>query len=261
MKNWLTIAVLSLLISSNAFAKYPFLIYYGETATQKEIEGYKIAVLESEHYPDVKKFKTVTLAYISIGEVENFRAHYPKLASMGLLGERNPNWPESRYVTLKGGEWEKILLKELIPSVVSKGYRGVFLDTADSLFEGKNNKDDIVSFINSVKKTYPHLLVMVNRGFEVVWGLNVDAVLFESTITTIDKNKKHIYQPDFSLKIPKKIAVFSCDYWDQNDTEGVKNIYKKALEKKYTPLVTDFSLQKMPKVNYDDSKKTFTVSR
>ena len=74
---------------------------------------------------------------------------------MGLLGERNPNWPESRYVTLKGGEWEKILLKELIPSVVSKGYRGVFLDTADSLFEGKN-------FVYSVRD--------VRSSFVAVYG-------------------------------------------------------------------------------------------
>lgn len=262
IKKILAVSLLVALLGVECFAGYPFLIYYGYGAQKSQIEKYKVAVLESENYKDVKSFKNITLGYISIGEVENHRSHYPRVASLGLLGDRNPNWTDSRYVALKGGEWQKIVVYELIPKIIAKGYKGVFLDTVDSLIDSGNDKTEITDFINSVKKTYPFLLVMVNRGFAVLNTLNVDAVLLESTITTLESDtKKHKYQPDFSLEIPTRISAYSCDYWDENDTAGIKNIYKKALEKKYIPIVTDFSLQKLPRVNYDDSKKTYIISR
>lgn len=253
---------LTLFATSKSFAAYPFLIYYGYGAKKERIERYETVVLESENYKDVRDFKVLTLAYLSIGEVENFRNYYPRVASMGLLGETNQHWPASRYVSLKSGEWQKITLEELIPKIIEKGYKGVFLDTVDSLIISKNDISDIVSFINSIKQRYPELYVMVNRGFDVLDLLEVDAVLFESTITTVDfKSKKYFYQPDFTRPVSSSIVVYSCDYWDENDTKEIKKIYKKALEKKYIPIVTDFSLQKLPKVNYDKNKKSFSIYR
>lgn len=259
----ITLAFLAMLVvSANAFASYPFLIYYGYGAKKERIERYRTVVLESDNYKDVSDFKTLTLAYVSIGEAESSRDYYPRLAAMGILGEANSDWPNSRYVSLQSGEWQEIVLKELIPQIIKRGYKGVFLDTLDSLTQSGHTPEQIASFVNSIKKSYPELYVMVNRGFEALGLLEADAVLFESTITTIEpKTKKHIYQPDFTRPVSPAIAVYSCDYWDERDVKEIKKIYKKALEKNYIPIVTDFSLQKLPRVSYDDDKKSFRVQR
>jgi endo-alpha-1,4-polygalactosaminidase (GH114 family) len=227
---------------------HPFLIYYGNKASQFELEQFDTLVLEPWNYKNVKNWKSLTYGYISIGEVENYRPWYKQVENLGLLGKINPNWPDSRYINLQSGKWQDMVIQDLIPKIEAKGYKGIFLDTVDSLITSKQPKSLIIDFINNIKKAHPHLKIMLNRGFEVAQKVNIDSILMESTITDYDfKNKKtrfHTYK--FMLDMPANVKKYSVDYWPSDDSNTVKQIMTEAQKRGYIALVSDVSLQNIP---------------
>jgi endo-alpha-1,4-polygalactosaminidase (GH114 family) len=239
---------LLLYLFNSPLFSHPFLIYYGNKASQFELEQFDTLVLEPWNYKNVKNWKSLTYGYISIGEVENYRPWYKKVLNQGLLGEKNPNWPDSRYINLQSGKWQDLVIKDLIPKIEAKGYKGIFLDTVDSLITSKQPKSLIIDFINNIKKAHPHLKIMLNRGFEVAQKVNIDSILMESTITDYDfKNKKtrfHTYK--FMLDMPANVKKYSVDYWPSDDRKTVKQIMQEAKKRGYIPLVSNVSLQNIP---------------
>jgi hypothetical protein len=254
----------AIFLTFNLYAKSPFLIYYGDNASISYINSFKTVVLDPDHYNYVFGLKPFKYGYISIGEVENYREYYEIIKNLGIFTGENKNWKGSYYISLKSGKWQDFVINFLIPSVLAKGYNGIFLDTVDSLIFTHKKKSLIIEFINSIKRSFPHIKLMMNRGFEIADKVNVDAILFESTVTTYDfKLKKYYFLKDY--KSPelnfknKKIKKFSVDYWYLNDIETVKKIYKKALKIGYKPFVSDITLQKIPGVRYDEDSKNFIL--
>jgi uncharacterized protein (TIGR01370 family) len=245
---------ISVALASSLFASPPFMIYYGDKTPIKTLEKFDVVVLDPESYPDVKAMKNMTYGYVSIGEVENYKPYYKKAIDLKVVGKENPNWKGSYSVILKPRKWQQIIIDDVIPTIRAKGYKGIFLDTVDSLVENNQSKNDIAEFINLIKSKYVDIKVMVNRGFDVLDLVNVDSVLYESTITTYDfDKKKHTWHPaEVKNWLPKtKKTIYSVDYWTSSDKVNIEKIYKEAISRGYKPLVTDINLNTIPKVIYD----------
>jgi len=242
-------------------ASYPFGIYYGSVIAPSFLQKFDEVVIDPANYEDVKNFSNLPYAYISIGEVENYRDYYELIEKKGVLGEVNPNWRDSRYVNLESGEWQKFVIESLIPSVLDKGYRAIFLDTVDSFEASGQDEKKVLEFINSIKRKFPEIKVMMNRGFKYADSLNVDSVLLESTITDVDmednstKMRREPYIPPIKNK-----KLYSIDYWNIEDFNGMTKVYKKALELGYVPYVSDFSLLVIPALLMEDSGR-FVIGR
>lgn len=249
------------LLSYQLSAKSPLLIYYGSNAPIKYLNKFKVLILDPDIFSlNVKSLRSIKLGYLSIGEVQKSRKYFNYVKNLGILLKENPNWHGSYFVSLKGGLWKDFVVYYLIPSIISKGYDGVFLDTVDSLLSHVKDKNRIVLFINSIKQRYPFIKVVINRGFEILDKVKVDGVLLESTITSYDFKKKKYYFVKNNVKMPrKKVKVYSLDYWNLNDIKTVKKIYKIALKKGYKPFVSEITLQKLPKLLYDEDLKKFVI--
>ncbi len=241
------------------FSKSPLLIYYGDNASLSYINQFRNVVLDPDNYNHVFDLKPITYGYLSIGEVENNREYFKYVKKLGVLKRENSNWKGSFFVVLRSGKWQSFVVNYLIQSILEKGYNGIFLDTVDSLILN-NDKQSVIKFINLIKKRFPEIKLMMNRGFEIADKVNIDSMLFESTITSYDfKNKKYFFAKHYIKvrKIPNQIEKFSVDYWYSDDVENIKKIYKKALKAGFKPFVSDISLHELPKVLYDEDSKKF----
>ncbi len=258
-KNLFKILIFFIFIQS-LFAKSPLLIYYGDNASINYLNHFKVIVLDPDHYNYVFGLKPFKYGYLSIGEVENFREYFKFVKKWNIFIGENPKWKGSYYVDLTNGKWQDFVVRYLIPSILAKGYNGIFLDTVDSLL--LNNKEQkVIDFINLIKRKYPKIKLMMNRGIEIADKVNVDAILLESTITSynFDTKKYYFLSSPHIYKIPKRIKIYSIDYWYLNDVSTIEKIYNIALRLGYKPFVSDISLHRLPEVLYDEDIKNFIM--
>ena len=100
---------------------------------------------------------TKMLAYLSIGEAEDYREYWEKSWNDGYrpkwLDEENPDWPGNFKVKYWHPEWQHLMLKQ-IDKIIDQGFDGVYLDTIDAYeyYEGqiKDSARDMVDFVKAI---------------------------------------------------------------------------------------------------------------
>ncbi|MBI2931896.1 MAG: endo alpha-1,4 polygalactosaminidase [Planctomycetes bacterium] len=76
----------------------------------------------------------IVLAYLSIGEAENYRAYWRpqwKEQPPDWLGPENPDWPGNYKVRYWDPAWQAIVLA-CLERIVAAGFDGVYLDVVDA---------------------------------------------------------------------------------------------------------------------------------
>jgi cysteinyl-tRNA synthetase len=79
----------------------------------------------------------VVLAYLSIGEAEDYRPYWQrswKRNPPGWLGPENPDWPGNYEVRYWDPKWQRLILggpEAPLDRIVAEGYDGVYLDIVD----------------------------------------------------------------------------------------------------------------------------------
>ena len=226
-----------------------FWVYYGSDNIEK-VSKYDLVIIEPYNYnkEDIKRLKYLNpkikvIAYLSIGEVDKERDYFKDCQSI-IIG-KNPNW-DSYYVDVSSSVWKNIILKE-VDKFINMGFDGIFLDTIDSAIH-TNQKEDVIRLIKDIRERYPNIIIIQNRGFEVVdkTAPYIDGVLFEDFSTYYDfKEKKAKFWDEESLEWTdmqaerlKKldIAVLTLDY--VNDDKMAKKCIERAKKYGFIPMVT-----------------------
>jgi hypothetical protein len=120
-----TIAMLAGGVFSAMAAGDRWVVVYSEKPTVEEFRDYGLVVLDSIHHPPIRtrlEHKKTVIGYISLGEVESYRDYFKAVEKEGILYEKNPNWPDSRFVDVRDTRWTKRVLEELIPQLLHKGF-------------------------------------------------------------------------------------------------------------------------------------------
>ena len=252
----------------NAFSKRaldPFVVYYGEFA-DPAIADYALAVLDGTvdgralQHPD-----TTFLGYVSVGEVASYQPQYDEVRKEGILGEVNPNWPDSRFVDMRSELWHRRVLDELVPDLLAKGFDGVFLDTLDNA-EHLEAVDPLgfrgmvrgaARLVDEMRRRYADVPIMINRGYKVLPLIagRFDMLLGESVRSRFSESG-HVMQSteDYewqrnemwaALDRDPKLRLFSLDYWDPDDRETVAFLYKAQRSNGFIPYVSTKSLQQI----------------
>ena len=123
------------------------------------------------------------------------------------------------------------------------------LDTVDSLLYYKIvTREVLIKFLEKIKKLFPSLLIMINRGFEIINESPIDAVLLESTISTHNFETKQytLHEEPYEIYLKTSLKCYSVDYWHLEDTKMINKIKNVATNKGYISLVTDIKLQDLP---------------
>ena len=112
------------------------LFYEGEQLTSQEVSSLKIKANGG---------KRLVIAYMSIGEAENYRYYWKKEWETNppeWLEEENPDWPGNYKVRYWYKEWQDIIFgndSSYTKRILDAGFDGVYLDIIDA-FEYFENK-------------------------------------------------------------------------------------------------------------------------
>jgi uncharacterized protein (TIGR01370 family) len=181
------------------------------------------------------------------------------MSSAGVLGAPNPNWPGAYYVDVRDERWLSLLKRDVIPSLLASGFHGIFLDTLDSA-EFLERSDPIrcggmiqaaASLIAEIRGAFPAALIMVNRGYAILPLVpgSFDFLLGESVLSTFTghppsyrlvSDEDHKWQFDRMVearRLNENLQLFSLDYWDPADQEGLRGIYARQRASGLVPYV------------------------
>jgi len=111
------------------------------------------------------------IAYLSIGEAENYRNYWQKDWKPGnpiFLDKENPNWKGNFKVKYWYSDWQKIVFDSL-SKIIDKGYNGIYLDIVDAYdyFDDKGYADSRLHMVNFVI-AISNYAKNQNRGFLIV---------------------------------------------------------------------------------------------
>jgi cysteinyl-tRNA synthetase len=93
--------------------------------------------------------RRIVLAYMSIGEAENYRWYWPQRSS-GWLGSENSEWRGNYRVRFWHPDWQAIIF-EYTDRIIAAGFDGVYLDKVDE-FEEMGHGDDMVEFVARISR-------------------------------------------------------------------------------------------------------------
>jgi uncharacterized protein (TIGR01370 family) len=174
--------------------------YYGAELPADELRAFDVVVVEPDHGFDPAAYRTSTselFAYVSLGEVEPRRLHGKDMPASWFNGE-NTEWG-ARVVDQTQPAWPAFVVERIVGPLVSRGYRGLFLDTLDSYQLAaktpeacRRQEQGLASVIRAIKKAYPDLRLIFNRGFEILPDAHREAyaVAVESLYQEWDQAQK-----------------------------------------------------------------------
>jgi len=247
-----------------------WMVYYGDELPPEAFYDYDLIVMDSNAHPLLSPLndrgKTV-LGYLSLGEVEKHRPWYADVRREGLLLMESPHWPDSFFVDMRDLRWTNRVLTELIPRILFQGFDGVFLDTLDNPAElermeperYKGMTDAAVHLVRAIRRHYPGIKIMLNRAYEILpqVGDVVDMELGESVYSDYDfehKNYRRVPEALYRRQVGilqdaqarfAHLQIYTLDYWDPEDKEGIQLIYKEQADNGFSPLVSTIELDRI----------------
>src|SRR5258708_6092452 len=101
--------------------------YYSDVQPAGGFSEFQLLILDSDSHRDLASLARdrTLLGYISIGEVENARAHFNLAKAKGVLAGENQNWTGSFFVDVRNPWWTE-QVKTLTRQALQRGFHGVF---------------------------------------------------------------------------------------------------------------------------------------
>jgi len=248
----------------------PWLVYYSNEVDIDSFSPYKLLVLDSDAHPPLANLKArgkLLLGYISLGEVEFHRAHFSEAKQMGVLLEENQFWKGSYFIDMRQDYWPKKVITTLIPQILEKGFDGVFLDTLDNPLHLENSdpvkyrgmKNAAARLVKGIRLHFPYIKIMMNRAYGLIDEVSpyIDMILGESVYADYDPVKKNyrLVEPslyEFQIEQLRKaaiinpgIGIYTLDYWNPEDQDMLRKIYRLQRQNGFNPHVSTILLNRI----------------
>nr|WP_245399689.1 endo alpha-1,4 polygalactosaminidase [Atopomonas sediminilitoris] len=180
--------MLSFLFAIAAQASPSVAFFYGPTPPYEELTQFDWVVLQPNHasqegLAQLREQGSKPIGYISVGEIASVDPAAEKLSQVFL--NVNATW-NSHVVDLTHPLWREHVLSQA-KNLAKQGFQGLFFDTLDSfnllpVDEREAQLQGLASLLRDLKGQNPELVLIFNRGFEVLSALGYlpDAVAVES---------------------------------------------------------------------------------
>lgn len=246
-----------------------FAVYYGHEDAPA-LSDCDVAVLDAEADDRLLARRAqgaIFLGYLSMGEIHATRTYAAAAESAGILLHPNPHWPDARFVDMRAEAWSRLVLEQLVPAIVARGFDGVFLDTLDDA-EHLETTDPArfagmvaaaAALVRRMRQRFPTLRIMINRGYAVLpqIGGRFDMLLGESVRAAHDAARGgYILLPDRDYAWQRErmwearrrdpaLRLFALDYWDPEDTAGIARLYREHRRNGFIPYVATRDLTRI----------------
>lgn len=243
--------------------------FYGQNAETDQLSSFRVIVLDPMYTGSVQALAEqgiVALAYISVGEVANTAPYFSRVNQSALLAE-NPNWPGSYIVDVRNPSWGDLLVEEVMPALLARGFTGFFLDTLDTpphqeTVDPRGNRgmtDAAVQLVRRMRRANRNAPILMNRGYVILPRLldTVDAIVAESVITTYNFEtrayewvepeavSRHLELLRPARERSQPMPIYSLDYWDPADVANTQLIYERERALGHAPYVATIMLDRL----------------
>lgn len=250
-----------------AAPKERWAVYYAKELPAETFRDYDLVVFDRIYYPDFEKLKgrTTVLAYVSLGEVHGDTDEHKLLAEQKSLMGTKSKW-NSYTVDITAKTWQKIIEAQ-VEDAMNKGFDGIMLDTLDSALhladmeseeKSARAQEAAIKIISDLHKHYPAMKIMLNRGFEILPRVAsvIDYALGESMLATTDisTGQSSLFPPNTyqstasrlttARAAAPKLKLYTLDYWNMEDVEGLAKLYAIQRAHGFTPYVTTPDLRR-----------------
>ena len=208
------------------------------------------------------KDKRVVLAYLSIGEAEDYRDYWDFGAD--YLVEENPYWEGNYKVKYWDSKWQSIILNE-VKKIIELGFDGVYVDGVDSFeyFEysdgywidykvnvetGNSYRMDMVNFVKLISLHSD--IIIPNNGYQllvfedyrdIIDGQGIESYFYDVNKAKSRNEKKYVKKYLDLLDKP----VFDIEY--SNIKRIQRYIQRKSRQEGFVVLITDIGLSSLGK--------------
>lgn len=245
-------------------------IDYGPVTDPAMARRYDLLVLEPDFGRPLASLRGAgarLLGYVSLGEVNMARPFAAELADAGALGRSNPNWPQARYADLRHPAWRSMVLDRLVPSILRKGYDGIFMDTLDNAEEIERQDPHVnhgmvagaVELVQAIRTRFPAITIMMNRGYGLLPRVvsQIDIILAEAMASrwNFRERRYEMTTPqDWEWQATKLLAskdanpalgLMTLDYWDPADMLTVASLYARERAAGFQPYVSTLALDRL----------------
>ncbi len=217
------------------------------------------ANFSSEQLDALRQSGKKVLAYLSIGEAEDYRAYWQDGWGPGdpdFIAEENPEWPGNYKVKFWDPRWREIVFERL-RQILRNGYDGVYLDIVDAYeyWEKRGVKDAAELMVDFVCKISAEAK-KENNNFLIVPQNAPELYAFEKYRACADGfGKEDIWYVDNNSQDPRETQevlryldwavrdgkfVLAIDY--PTDPEKVCDFYRKCLEHNFYCTVSNRAL-------------------
>lgn len=216
----------------------------------------------------MRKVPKRLLAYLSIGEAEDYRGYWkrewdanrdgkPDKGAPAWLGHVNPDWAGNYKVRYWDADWQKIVFEEL-DRVVKAGFDGVYLDIIDAYefwTDRKTAERDMVEFVKAIaaraRASSAAFAVFPQNGdglaahrdyVDVVTGIGREDLFFDGDKRQpAGETREAAANLDVFRKAGKLVLV--TEYPTKKD--AVDEVYRRAKERGFVPYATGRALDKL----------------
>jgi polysaccharide biosynthesis protein PelA len=200
--------------------------------------------------------KVLPIAYLNIGEAEEYRWYFSEIKHEWLLG-KNPNWERHFYIDVNNADWQKLVLDKILPRIYRSEYAGVFLDMIDiaspELYPA--SREGVIKLINRIRAAYPDKIILMNNGVFLAESVSdeIDGICVESVFSTYDFAAKNYFlrtKAEYEararelqdLQTRLKTRIFVIDYAVPGDTATQSFVRTNANAYGLTPFVSNIEL-------------------
>lgn len=245
-------------------------VCYSEDADVAALADYDVVVLDALRHPSLTPLlerKRTVLAYLSLTEMVSGHHAFQALSDAGVLLDAHPGWPGTHFLDFRRPEWRQLVLDRLVPDALASGFSGLFLDTLDdaAFLEAQDAeryagmRDGAIALVRAIRARYPHIVLMANRGFDLMADVapSLDIVLGESVVARFTgdgtayerRSDDEIAWQVNALQAAKsrneRLQLFTLDYWDPTDRDGVQRIYEEQRARGFSPYVSTRALDRV----------------
>lgn len=243
-------------------------LYYGHGAPEASLQAPDLLVLEPDHPWGAMAWRRPgqrVVAYLSLGEVHDGRAYAKEVARLGAVVEPNKDWPGAKRVDPRHEGWQRLVLQELAPAILAKGFDGLFLDTLDvgGYLERERQKPGarlaMAKLIQGLHARFPEALLIANGGFDLLpeAGPALSAIAVESVATAFQFSPQRRYAMREAAQADARaselghqakgagLPLLVIEYVDPKDLVGRAAIAQKVRAWGFVPFVTDIGLERL----------------
>lgn len=242
-----------------------WLCYYGDDRNVLTLDGLDLLVLDADSLGPLTpedKGDTLCLAYLSVGEANDYRWYWKDIQDAPWVLRENPDWEGDYLVDPRSREWQKLVVEGVAPLLVEAGYDGFMLDTVDTVamllhedsVKYAGVEQGMADLIIRLRKAYPDMIILPNRGWETLPLTQnaVDGLLVESVRSMYDfrrsRSRRLTHDErawiDNRLNAPalQGLPVFALDYVDPPNPLEAESVFRELQALGYRPLISTLDL-------------------